>query len=77
MKDKKWSIDDLKQTIWTENQDKYYLGKEKNEQGESINCNGIRINTRNRYVYITTFDGESFPTGPCIEIYKKSFLIYE
>ena len=48
-KDRKWSVDDFKQTEWTHNTEYniYCLGKEKNHKGECINCNGIMINAGN------------------------------
>ena len=41
--DRKWTVTDFEQTQWTKrsNYNHYFLGKEKNKAGISINCNGV------------------------------------
>ena len=67
--DMKWIIDDLKQTQWSKHTDRddwYFLGKQKNNEGKCINCNGLAINADWAYVIIGAFDEDGDITDPYI-----------
>lgn len=69
--DQKWTLQDFMNNNWTKMTDGnnwYYLGKEKNDRGQTFNGNGVGISVDQADVTITTYDHTGHSTKPYIEI---------
>ena len=77
IKEHKWSVNDLKQRKWSKqlNNNHNYLGKQKNNEGKCINCNGVCIDANWDIVLISTFDENGKATWPYIMIDEDNFEI--
>ena len=73
--DNNWNLKEVINAEWTKHSkyNEYYLGANKNEAGECINCNGVRIYAG--YVMIAAFRQDGNPELPFIEITKYRFDI--
>ena len=76
--DQKWTLQDFINNKWTKLTDHkvYYLGKQKNNRGEPINCKGVVIDDYGS-VHIAAFNQYGKRTKPYILITKEDFIIFE
>ena len=74
----KWTLKDFEQTEWTRHtySNSFYLGKEKNQAGDCINCNGVQIYA-NGWLNIGAFNPCGYSTKPKILIDEYRFDIWE
>ena len=74
-----WTEINFMQYDWTKHPDYncYFLGEQKNNEGETIKCNGVCINADTGYFTISSFNEQGKETRPLAFINFIGFKTYE